>query len=252
MKLGLIAGNGRFPFLVLDAARALGHEVTIVAVREEAWEDLGDAASRANSAIHWISLGHLGTCLKVLNDAGVSHAVMAGQVKHTKIFEVLPDMTMLSVLTRLRSRNTDALIAAVADVMQQRGIQLLDSTELLKPLLAKSGPLGRHAPTDEHRQDLLFGYRMADAIASLDIGQTIVVKHQAVVAVEAMEGTDDTIARDMRFDVPIVGLATIHAMQRAQAAVLSVDAGKTLIFDETDFLRAADEAGIVVVGRETA
>ena len=271
MKLGLIAGNGRFPFLVLDAARALGHEVTIVAVREEAWEDLGDAASRANSAIHWISLGHLGTCLKVLNDAGVSHAVMAGQVKHTKIFEVLPDMTMLSVLTRLRSRNTDALIAAVADVMQQRGIQLLDSTELLKPLLAKPGPLGRHTPTDEQRQDLVFGYHMADAIASLDVGQTIVVKHRAVVAVEAMEGTDDTIARagalagpgvvvvkvakpkqDMRFDVPIVGLATIHAMQRAQAAVLSVDAGKTLIFDETDFLRAADEAGIVVVGRETA
>lgn len=270
MKLGLIAGNGHFPFLVLDAARALGHDVTIVAVREEAWPDLGDAASRANAAIHWISLGHLGACLKVLGEAGVSHAVMAGQVKHTKIFEVIPDLTMLSVLTRLRARNTDALIAAVADVMQQRGIHLLDSTELLKPLLAKPGTLGRCSPTDEQRKDLAFGYRMADAIAGFDIGQTVVVKHQAVVAVEAMEGTDDTIARagalagpgtvvvkvakpkqDMRFDVPIVGLATIQAMQRAQAAVLSVDAGRTLIFDQAECIRAADEAGIVVVVRET-
>jgi DUF1009 family protein len=270
MKLGLIAGNGRFPFLVLDAARALGHEVTIVAVREEAWKDLEDAARSACAAIHWISLGHLGACLNVLNEAGVSHAVMAGQVKHTKIFEVLPDLTMLSVLTRLRARNTDALIAAVADVMQERGIQLLDSTELIRPLLAKAGQVSRSAPDDNQRKDLAFGYRMGDALASLDIGQTVVVKHQAVVAVEAMEGTDETIARagalagpgtvvvkvakpnqDMRFDVPIVGLATIEAMRRARAAVLSVDAGKTLIFDEAALLQSANEAGIVVVGRET-
>jgi len=271
MKLGLIAGNGHFPFLVLDAARALGHEVTVVAVREEAWKDLADAAARASAAIHWISLGHLGTCLEILNEAGVSHAVMAGQVKHTKIFEVRPDMTMLSVLTRLRARNTDALIAAVADVMQQRGIQLLDSTELLKPLLARAGQLGRCALDEEQRKDLAFGYQMADAIAGLDIGQTVVVKHQAVVAVEAMEGTDETIARagalagpgavvvkvakpkqDMRFDVPIVGVTTIEAMRQVKAAVLSIDANKTLIFDEERFIRAADEAGIVVVGREIA
>jgi DUF1009 family protein len=271
MKLGLIAGNGRFPFLVLDVARALGHDVTVVAVREEAAKDLEEAAARApRAALHWVSLGHLGACLQVLADAGVSHAVMAGQVKHTKIFSVVPDMTMLSVLRRLRARNTDALIAAVAEVMHERGIQLLDSTELLRPLLAGGGQLSRRGPDDDQRKDLSFGYRMADAIAGLDIGQTIAVKHQAVVAVEAMEGTDETIGRagylagpgvvivkvakpkqDMRFDVPIVGLATIQAMRRAGAAVLSIDAGKTLIFDREPFFASADEAGIVVVGRET-
>ncbi len=269
MKLGLIAGNGRFPFLVLDAARALGHDVTVVAVREEAAPDLEQAAARPpRAALHWVSLGHLGECLRILSDAAVSHAVMAGQVKHTKIFSVVPDLTMLSVLGRLRARNTDALIAAVAEVMQERGVQLLDSTELLRPLLAEAGQLSAQAPDQRQQQDLAFGYRMADAIAGLDIGQTIAVKHQAVVAVEAMEGTDETIARagdlagagvvivkvakprqDMRFDVPIVGLATVQAMRRAGAAVLSVDAGKTLIFDREPFLASANEAGIVVIGR---
>jgi UDP-2,3-diacylglucosamine hydrolase len=271
MKLGLIAGNGRFPFLVLDAARALGHDVTIVAVREEASKDIDDAAAREPRAnVHWVSLGHLGTCLQVLTDAGVSHAVMAGQVKHTKIFNVVPDLTMLSVLRRLRARNTDAVIAAVADVMQERGVKLLDSTELLRPMLAGIGQLGQHALTEVQRKDLEFGYRMADAIAALDIGQTIAVKHQAVVAVEAMEGTDEVIARagdlagpgvaivkvakpnqDMRFDVPVVGLATIQAMRRAGASLLSIDAGKTLIFDRESFFLSAAEAGIVVVGRAT-
>ena len=272
MKLGLIAGNGKFPFLVLDAARAMGHDVTIVAVREEASKDLEQAAAREpRAAVHWVSLGHLGQCLQVLSDAGVSHAVMVGQVKHTQIFGVVPDMTMLSVLKRLRARNTDALIAAVAEVMHERGVKLLDSTELLKPMLAGAGQLGRHALNENQQKDLAFGYRMADVIAGLDIGQTLAVKHQAVVAVEAMEGTDETIARagdlagpgvvivkvakpkqDMRFDVPIVGLATIQAMRRAGAAVLSVDAGKTLIFDREAFFASADEAGIVLMGRETA
>ncbi len=271
MKLGLIAGNGRFPFLVLDAARSLGHDVTIVAVREEASGDLEEAAARQpGTALHWVSLGHLGECLKVLTNAGVSHAVMAGQVKHTKIFSVVPDMTMITVLRRLRARNTDALIAAVAEVMQEQGVQLLDSTELLRPLLASSGQLSLHAPDEHQRKDLTFGYRMADQIAGLDIGQTIAVKHQAVVAVEAMEGTDETIARagylagpgvviikvakpnqDMRFDVPIVGLATIQAMRRAGATVLSIDAGRTLIFDREPFFASANEAGIVVIGRAT-
>lgn len=270
MKLGLIAGNGRFPFLVLDAARRLGHEVTIVAVREEASKEIEEAAAREpRAAVHWVPLGHLGTCLQVLTDAGVSHAVMAGQVKHTQIFGVVPDLTMLSVLRRLRARNPDALIAAVADVMQDRGIQLLNSTDLLRPMLAAAGQLSRKAPTPDQQKDLAFGYRMADAIAGLDIGQTIAVKHQAVVAVEAMEGTDETISRagylagpgvvivkvakptqDMRFDVPIVGLATIQVMRRAGAAVLSMDAGKTLIFDRDAFFASADESGIVVMGRE--
>ena len=198
MKLGLIAGNGRFPFLVLDAARSMGHEVTIVAIREEASKELEAAAATAGppASFHWISLGQLGGWLKILNQAGVTCAVMAGQVKHTKIFGgIVPDMTALSVLTRLKSRNTDAIIAAVADVMRAHGVDLIDSTALLQPMLASEGVMSRRHPTADESRDLEFGYRMADVIAGLDIGQTIAVKHQAVVAVEAMEGTDETIAR---------------------------------------------------------
>jgi UDP-2,3-diacylglucosamine hydrolase len=192
VKLGLIAGNGRFPFLVLDAARALGHQVTIVAVKGEASPDLERAAARAPAdAIHWLSLGQLGTCLEVFRTAGVTQAVMAGQVKHTSIFSgVMPDLTLLKALGRVRSRNTDALIAAVADVMREHGVELVDSTALLAPLLARSGLLTSRAPSPAEEADLAFGYRMADAIAGLDIGQTICVKACAVVAVEAMEGTD--------------------------------------------------------------
>jgi DUF1009 family protein len=271
MKLGLIAGNGRFPFLVLDAARSMGHEVTIVAIREEASKELEAAAATAGppASFHWISLGQLGGWLKILNQAGVTCAVMAGQVKHTKIFGgIVPDMTALSVLTRLKSRNTDAIIAAVADVMRAHGVDLIDSTALLQPMLASEGVMSRRHPTADESRDLEFGYRMADVIAGLDIGQTIAVKHQAVVAVEAMEGTDETIARagylagpgvaivkvakpgqDMRFDVPVVGLATIQAMRRAGATLLSLDAGRALMFDRATMLASADEAGIAVVGR---
>jgi len=271
MKLGLIAGNGRFPFLVLDAARAMGHEVTIVAIEEEASSELEAAAERGSppATVHWISLGALGGWLKILNAAGVTRAVMAGQVKHTKIFGgIVPDLTALSVLTRLRARNTDAIIAAVADVMREHGVELIDSTALLRPMLAGDGVLTKRAPTEDERKDLAFGYRMADAIAGLDIGQTVAVKHQAIVAVEAMEGTDETIGRagalagpgvtvvkvakpgqDMRFDVPVVGLATIQAMRRIGAAVLSLDAGKALMFDRVQMISAADDAGIAIVGR---
>jgi UDP-2,3-diacylglucosamine hydrolase len=273
MTLGLIAGNGRFPFLVLDAARALGHEVTIVAVKEEAFPELEAAAGGPpEAALHWISLGQLGRCLEIFKAAGVTQAVMAGQVKHTRIFGgVVPDLTLLSVLSRLRSRNTDALIAAVADVLRDHGVTLLDSTELLRPLLAAPGVLTSRAPTDEERLDFAFGYRMADAIAGLDIGQAVAVKHQAVVAVEAMEGTDAMIVRaaalagpgfavvkvakpgqDMRFDVPVVGLATIEAMRAAGATALSVDAARTLLFDREAFLAAADAAGMTVIGRALA
>ena len=269
MKLGLIAGNGRFPFLVLDAARSLGHEITIVAVKEEADAAL-EAAALASPPVpvHRVSLGHLGRCLEVLEHAGVTHAVMAGQVKHTKIFGVIPDLTFMGLLARLRSRNTDALIGAVADVMRERGIELIDSTELLGPLLAEAGVMTSRQPTAAEAESLAFGYRMADAIAGLDIGQTIAVKHSAVVAVEAMEGTDEVIGRagdlagpgvlivkvakpgqDMRFDVPVVGIPTIQAMARAGAAVLSLDAGKALMFDKARMIAAADEHGIAVVGR---
>jgi DUF1009 family protein len=267
MRLGLIAGNGRFPFLVLDAARALGHDVTVVAVKEEASPELAGAAARAPEAdLHWVSLGQLGTCIRLLEQAGVTQAVMAGQVKHTKIFSgVVPDLTLLSVLRRLKARNTDALISAVAEVLQEHGISLIDSTALLTPLLPAAGVLTRRVPSPDELRDFEFGYRMADVVAGLDIGQTIAVKDSAVVAVEAMEGTDEVIARagrlagpgvrivkvakpgqDMRFDVPVIGLATIEALRAAGASALSIDAGKTLVFDRTALIGAADAAGISI------
>ncbi len=269
MKLGLLAGNGRFPFLVLEAARSLGHDITIIAVKEEADADLEAAAAAPTPVpIHRVSLGHLGTCLQILQQAGVTHAVMAGQVKHTKIFGVMPDLTFMSLLAKLTARNTDALIGAVADVMRDRGIELIDSTALLTPLLAEAGVMSARRPTAAETASLTFGYRMADTIAGLDIGQTIAVKDSAVVAVEAMEGTDAVIARagdlagpgvvlvkvakprqDMRFDVPIVGVPTIQAMARAGARVLSLDAGKALMFDKAAMIVAADAAGIAIVGR---
>jgi DUF1009 family protein len=271
MHLGLIAGNGRFPFLVLDAARSLGHEVTVIAAREEAFADLNEAAARARADIHWISLGELGKCISLLKTAGASHAVMAGQVKHTKIFAggIVPDARFLSVLMKLPFQSTDGLIGAVASVLRDEGIELIDSTSLLEPMLAAAGVMTQRAPTDDERRDFAFGYEMADAIAGLDIGQTIAVKHRAVIAVEAMEGTDETIGRagslagpgvrivkvakpkqDMRFDVPVVGLATIRAMRAAGASALSIDAGKTLMFERDQLINGADEAGITIVGRE--
>ena len=269
MKLAIIAGNGRFPFLVLDAARSLGHDITIIGIKEEASKELEAAAAGPPKAdLHWVSIGHLGTFLKILKDAAITTAVMAGQVKHIKIFGFVPDMTAMALMARLPSRNTDSLIGAVADLMREHGVELLNSAQFLEPMLARPGQLSERAPTADERKDLEFGYRMADVIAGLDIGQTIAVKHQAVVAVEAMEGTDETIARaghlagdgvtiikvakpkqDMRFDVPIVGLATIQAMRIAGATVLSIDAGKTLIFDRDAFFASANEAGIAVVGR---
>jgi len=271
VRLGLIAGNGRFPFLVLDAARAMGHDVTVIAAKEETFTDLNDAAARGRTPIHWISLGELGKCISLLKDAGVSHAVMAGQVKHTKIFAggIVPDTKFLSVLMKLPFRNTDGLIGAVASVLKDEGIELIDSTSLLKPMLATAGVMSGRAPTEEEQKDFEFGYQMADAIAGLDIGQVIAVKHRAVVAVEAMEGTDEVIGRawhlagpgvrivkvakprqDMRFDVPVVGLATIQAMRTSGASALSVDAGKTLMFERDEMLKSADEAGIAIVGRQ--
>lgn len=268
-KLGLIAGNGRFPFLVLDAARSLGYDVTVIAIKEEADGDLPDAAARAGAPMHVVSIGQLGTFLKILADAKITQAVMAGQVKHVKIFGgFVPDLTAMALFAKLATRNTDSLIGAVADLMRERGVELVNSAKFLEPLLAGEGQLSDRVPSEAQHKDLQFGYRMADAIAGLDIGQTVAVKHQAVVAVEAMEGTDETIARaghlagdgvtiikvakpnqDMRFDVPIVGLATIQAMRISGAKVLSVDAGKTLIFDKDAFLASANEAGIAIVGR---
>ncbi len=271
MQLGLIAGNGRFPLLVLDAARQMGHHVTVVAVKEEAGADLAEAAAREPAAaLTWLSLGQLSECIRTFRAAGVTQAVMAGQVKHVKIFSsIVPDRLLLSVLLRLRARNTDALISAIADVMRDQGIELLDSTAFLQPLLATPGVLTARPPTDAEQADFEFGYRMAEAIAGLDIGQTIAVKDAAVVAIEAMEGTDEVIARagrlagggvqivkvakpnqDMRFDVPVIGLPTIEAMRSAGATGLSIDADKTLVIDGDAVVEAASAAGITIVGRD--
>lgn len=273
MRIGLIAGNGTFPFLVLRAARQIGHEVEIVAIKGEAFPALETfAGTLGGTAIRWIALGQLGQCIKAFTSAGVTQAVMAGQVKHVKLFtDVMPDLTMLSVLSRLRSKNTDALISAIADVLQAHGIALMDSTALLGELLAPAGVLTRARPSEAMGLDFEFGYQVADTVARLDVGQTIVVKDRAVVAVEAMEGTDATIKRagelggpgtrvvkvakpgqDMRFDVPVVGVATVKAMREAGADGLSIDAGRTLMLDGPAFVEAANAAGIVVVGRHIA
>jgi UDP-2,3-diacylglucosamine hydrolase len=273
VRIGLIAGNGTFPFLVLRAARQLGHDVTVVAVKGEAFAPLEAlAAELGGTTVHWIGLGQLGRCISILKEAGVSRAVMAGQVKHVKLFaDVMPDLTMLSVMARLRSKNTDALISAVANRLQEDGIELMDSTALLADLLARPGVLTRAHPPEAMLADFTFGYGVADAVAGLDVGQTIVVKDRAVVAVEAMEGTDAAIARagalagtgtrvvkvakprqDMRFDVPVVGVATVRAMAEAGADGLSIDAGRTLVLDGDAFLDAANAAGIIVVGRSVS
>jgi len=269
MHIGLIAGNGTFPLLALDAARRLGHQVTVIAIEEEASPELAEAAGREPRAfIEWVSAGQLGRAIATLKRRGVSHALMAGQVKHVSLFSIVPDRTMLSVLLKLKARNTDSLISAVAGVLEEHGIGLLDSTSFLTPLLAKPGTLTRRSATPDEQADFAFGYRMAEVIAGIDIGQTIAVKDAAVVAVEAMEGTDEVIARagrlagpgvrivkvakpnqDMRFDVPVVGLSTIERMRDARASALSIDAGRTLVLDGDSFFHAADAAGIAVVGR---
>ena len=271
MRLGLIAGNGRFPFLVLDAARGAGHDVTVIALKEETFPDLADAAARPPAAaFHWISVGQLGRCIGLLKDAGVTRAVMAGQVKHTKLFDVRPDLALGKVLMRLAAKNTDSIMSGVADVLRDEGIDLIDSTAFLGPLMARAGVLTARQPTEEQQRDLAFGQRIADAVAAHDVGQTIAVKSSAVVAVEAMEGTDAVIARagqlagagfrvvkvakpnqDMRFDVPVIGVSTIAAMARAGGDGISIDAGRTLMIDGDAIVRAADEAGICIVGRST-
>ena len=270
MTLGLIAGNGTFPFLVLREARRLGHDVVVIALEGETFPELQSlAAELGGVSWSWISIGELARCITTLKTAGVTQAVMAGQVKHVKLYGgVRPDAALGSILSTLGSRNTDALIAGVAKALADHGIALMDSTALLSHLLARPGVLSRGAPTDDMLADFDYGYRVADTLAGADIGQTAIVKARAVVALEAMEGTDAAIARagvlagpgtrvikvakpaqDMRFDVPVVGVATITAMVAAGADALSIDAGKTLIVDGDDFLREADAAGVVVVGR---
>ena len=306
MKLGLIAGNGRFPFLLLDAARAQGLAVVVAAIREETDPEIDRrAAADEHISIEWLSLGELSRLIEVFRKEGVQKAVMAGQVKHKEIFSsVRPDWRLAKLLLNLRSRNTDMLLGAVAKVLGDEGIELIGSTAFLEPLLAQEGVLTARAPNDEERKNIEYGLGVARAVAGFDIGQTVVVAAQACVAVEAMEGTDAAIERaaqlmrsleddastlhpsdkdpspgtptlhpsdkdpspgastlerrltvvkvakpqqDMRFDVPVIGPATVETMIRAGASCLSVEAGRTLLFDREALLKRADEAGIAIV-----
>lgn len=260
---GLIAGNGDFPFLVLQGARSRGIEMAVIAIREEASPELERQARR----FHWVSLGELGRAIELLHQEGVKNAVMAGQVKHSKIFSsIRPDWKLAKLLFSLPARNTDSLIGAVAQVLEEEGIHLVDSTAFLGPLLPGPGVLTRRAPSEAEAADIAYGREIAGRIAALDLGQTVVVRDRACVAIEAMEGTDETLERaarisggkplvvvkvakprqDMRFDVPVVGLRTIEVMRRANATALAIDARRTLLFDRESLIAAANDAGIAI------
>lgn len=279
-RLGLIAGNGRFPFLLLDAARAHGTEVVVAAIKEETEPEMDErAAVDPGIRVYWLSLGELSRLIETFRQEGVTQAVMAGQVKHKQIFSsIRPDWRLAKLLLNLRTRNTDMLLSAVAKVLSDEGIELIASTAYLEPLLAQPGVLTARAPTVEEQQDLTYGREVARALAGYDIGQTVVVAGQACVAVEAMEGTDATIeragailrsleadgeastlerrltvvkvakpAQDMRFDVPVIGPHTIQTMSRAGATCLSIEAGRTLIFDMAKVKELATAAGIAII-----
>jgi hypothetical protein len=278
MKLGLIAGNGRFPFLLLDAARAQGLSVVVAAIREETDAEIDQrAASDDGITVYWLSLGELSRLIDTFRKEGVSKAVMAGQVKHKQIFSsIRPDWRLAKLLLNLRTRSTDMLLGAVAKVLGDEGIELISSTAFLEPLLAQEGVLTERAPDDDERKNIAYGLSVAHAVAGFDIGQTVVVAAQACVAVEAMEGTDEAIERagslmrtlddeastlqrhltvvkvakpkqDMRFDVPVIGIKTVETMIRAGASCLSIEAGRTLLFDREALLARAREAGIAIV-----
>ena len=279
-RLGLIAGNGRFPFLLLDAARAHGLTVVVAAIKEET-----DVQMNARAAldpmirVHWVSLGELSKLIETFQREGVTRAVMAGQVRHKQIFSsIRPDWRLAKMLLSLRTRNTDMLLGAVAKVLGDEGIELISSTSYLEPLLAKAGLMTSRWLTEEETKDVAYGLQVARGVAAWDLGQTVVIAAQACVAVEAMEGTDATIVRaggllrergkasllgnaltvvkvakpnqDMRFDVPVIGVGTIAAMRLAGATCLCLEAGRTLLFDAEAVIAAADEAAIAIVGEE--
>src|SRR6202161_2959589 len=277
--LGLIAGNGRFPFLLLDAARAQGLRVVGAAIKEETDPEMKERAARdpEGALVHWVSLGELSRLIEMFQREGVTRAVMAGQVKHKQIFSAIrPDWRLAKLLLSLTTRNNDSLPGAVAKVLAEEGITLESSTGLLEPLLVKSGTLTRRAPSEQERKNIDYGRAVARQLAQHDIGQTVVIAESACVAVESMEGTDATIARagqimaslhgdastlgraltvvkiakpnqDMRFDVPVIGLKTIEVMQAAGATCLALDAGKCLLLDGGEILDAANAAGIAIV-----
>jgi UDP-2,3-diacylglucosamine hydrolase len=278
LKLGLIAGNGNFPLLLLDAARAQGAQVIVAAIKEETSPLI---EKRGAAAVYWLSLGELGKLIDTFKREGVDTAVMAGQVKHKQIFSTIrPDWRLAKVLFSLTTRNTDSLIGAVAKVLEDEGIHLISSTSYLDPLLAKPGVLTRRAPSELELKNIDYGRKVARHLAQYDIGQTVVIAESACVAVEAMEGTDATIFRaggimkslpkgeqqdesllgreltvikvakpnqDMRFDVPVIGTATIEAMKQAGATCLAIDDGKCLLLDGQGIITAADRSGITIL-----
>jgi DUF1009 family protein len=263
MKLGLIAGNGKFPFLVLEGAKRAGTSVAVAAIREETDPAIESLAER----LTWVGIGQLGKMLRFFKDEGVDKAIMAGQVKHVQIFSrAIPDVRMLKMLLRLPRRNTDALIGAVANELASEGIELIDSTFFLKDQLPQPGTLTRRAPDERERSDVEYGLEIARGIAGMDLGQTIVVRDRACVAIEAMEGTDAVIRRagelvrgrltvvkiakpdqDMRFDVPVVGVPTIESMKDSGATCICLTAGKTLMFDREAMVKLADKHKIAIL-----
>lgn len=260
---GLIAGNGKFPFLVLEGARSRGIDMAVIAIREEASPELEHVASR----FHWVSLGELSRTIELLHKEGVSQAVMAGQVKHNKIFSFIrPDWKLAKLLLSLPKKNTDSLIGAIAHVLEEEGIRLVDSTTFLASLLPEPGVLTSRDPNPEEAADIQYGRKVAKRLAEVDLGQTVVISNLACVSVEAMEGTDETIeraarltqgkrlvvvkvskpAQDMRFDVPVIGMDTIAVMRRSNATALAIDARRTLLFDREKLLAEANQAGIAI------
>jgi hypothetical protein len=267
MRYGLIAGSGRFPVLALRSAQQLGHDVTVIAIREEAAEEVAALAPRC----HWISLGQLGKLIDILKEDGITEVVMCGQVKHAKIFSsIRPDWRLVKLLASLPSKNTDGLIGGVVKILAGEGIQLRDSTWLLKPLLATSGAMTRRKPDKEEQAAIDYGRRVANALSGLDVGQSVAICERACVAVEAMEGTDAMLRRaaalangrkltlvkmarrreHLLFDVPVVGLDTIPVMRETGATALGVEAARTLMLDREAMIAAANEAGIAILGVE--
>ena len=271
MGYGLIAGNGKFPFLVLEGARRAGARLSVAAIREETEPEIERAAAEAGGSVIWVGIGQLGRMIRFFKREGVERAMMAGQVKHVQIFSgSLPDVRMLKMLLRLPRRNTDALIGAVADELAGEGIELIDSTFFLQDHIPQAGTLTRRTPDERERGDMEYGLEVAREIARLDLGQTIVVRGRACVAIEAMEGTDAVIARagklargrltvvkvakpnqDMRFDVPVVGVPTIESMIEAGATCLCITAGKTLMFDRAQMIERADRHRLSIVAADS-
>ena len=273
-KLGLIAGNGKFPFLILDAAKAKGYDVVVAAIKEETFPEI---EKRGASSVHWLSLGELSKLIDTFHQEGVTRAIMAGQVKHKQIFSsIRPDWKLAKLLLSLTTRNTDSLIGAVAKVLAEEGVTLMDSTALLEPMLAHAGVMTARQPSDQEITNITYGRAVAHHVARFDIGQTVVIAEAACVAIEAMEGTDAAILRagelmqslhgeastlsraltvvkvakpnqDMRFDVPVVGIHTIESMRKAGASCLALDADKCLMLDKDAVVAAANEAGIAIV-----